>query len=92
MERAVEKNEKLESFELEITKLEIYHLSSKVPIKVWKFFNAVSSNGKFSNFGSDVPISFRTFQVQSFQLLVFLTVFSNYMYLEKEEQLEKTTS
>ena len=67
---------------LEFFKLESFHLSWKVPIEVGKFSMQYSrSNQKFSNFGSNsptsfLPISFRIFQLKSFQFLVF----SNFMY------------
>ena len=43
MERSVQKNEKFESFELEITD------------RSWKVFNAVLSYQKFTNFDSNFP-------------------------------------
>ena len=37
----------------------------------WSLLHAVCRYEKLSNFGSNFPISFRIFQVKSFQLLVF---------------------
>ena len=72
LERVVGINKKLE-----IVKLESFHLIWKVPIEVGKFSMQYSrSNQKFSDFGSNFPTSFfpisiRTFQLKSFQLLIF---------------------
>ena len=64
--------------------LESYRSSWKVTIKVGKFSMHYENNQNFSN--SIFPISFRTFQLQSFQLLVFLTDLSYYIYTGKSNR------
>ena len=68
------KNGKLESFQFENMKLESFHLKLESTDTSLKISNAVLSNPKISNFGSNFLTSFfkfRTFQLKNFILLIF---------------------